>query len=191
MRKNNMMRTNLLLRSLLSITFLLTTAACEACKKGDDKDENNEGKKDKKDEKTPLKFSLTPPAEKLDSQMETSKSKQLHVGDLVVKVTEGKDDSDNYTFKVVNTSYFNDDQTYPDSNINSNVDLYSPGDGVSLKVVFNEDIIEKDKTKPVAVIVSSQAKACTSKSGKITISIADKAGKVVGGPVEVKWSDRA
>ena len=188
MRKNHLMRTSFPLRSLLSISFLLSAAACGSCK-DDGKDKNNENEKD---EKTPLKFSLTPPAEKLGSKMKNSTNKQLHVGDLVVKVTEGKDNAANYKVRISNLEFFKYDDydpVYLDGVVDSKALLEAPSDDTSLKTIFGEDVLEKDKNKSVPVTFKSQAKACTSRSAKVKISIVDKGGKVVGGPVEVKWTD--
>ena len=183
MRKNYLFGTSLPLRSLVGISFLLTAVACGACKKDDDKD-----KKDEKDEKTPLKFVLTAPAVKDKAGMQNSKNKPLVVGNLIIEVTEGKDDAANYKMDVVSSEPFaGTNYTVPDTDANKcAMFIY---DARNLKEILGEDVLEKGNTKSIAIGFTSQAKKCTSRSGRVKISIVDKDGKVVGGPVEVKWTD--
>jgi hypothetical protein len=187
MRKNYLMRTNFLLRSLLSITFLLTTAACGACKDDDKKD-----KKDKKDEKTSLKFNLTPPTEKSSYGVTGTQNTSFPVGELIIKVTEGKDDAANYKVRISDLKVLTTDDHNPanvDAGVNTKAILETPINDTSLKTIFGEDVLEKDKTKSVPVTFMSQAIACTSKSGELKIAIVNKDGTVVGGPIEVKWTE--
>ena len=193
MRKNYLMCTNFLLRSLLSITFLLTVAGCDGCKankEDEDKKDENKKEEDKKEQKIPLKISLVAPNVKTLSSMHGNR-KTLIVGDLTIEVTGGKDDAANYQIQIVSTGAFDDIlYTHADGNAGEKALLEAPVDGTDLKTIFNEDVLEKGKITSIPIKFKTQlGYGCTSKSGSVKIAIVDKAGNIVGAPVEAKWTD--
>jgi hypothetical protein len=169
--------------SLLLLGLLLSVAACGSC---DDEDDGKDGKKndDKKEEKKLLKFTIT--GAKIEKAIQANKSE---TGEFTIEVTEGEDKTDEYKIKTGPLETF-DDVTYtgnPEGDVDKHVTLKAPANGATLKSLGVGDTLKKGDKKNITFTFSAATKQSNG-SSQVDVSIVDKDGKVVGGPVKLQWN---
>jgi hypothetical protein len=170
--------------SLLLLGLLLSVAACGSC---DDEDDGKDGKKndDKKEEKKPLKFTIT--GAKIEKAIQANKSE---TGEFKIEVTEGEDKTDEYKIKLGTLETFKTDNyaNGPGEANDKKVKLTVPTNGATLKSLGVGDTLKKGDKKDITFTFTAAATKQSTGSSQVDVSIVDKDGKVVGGPVKLQWN---
>jgi hypothetical protein len=170
--------------SLLLLGLLLSIAACGSCDDKSNKgNKSNEGSKSNKEEKKLLKFTIT--GAKIAKFIGRNKSES---GKFTIEVTEGDDKTDEYKIKLDAPETFEDDNyTGKAEDVTRQVKLTAPADGATLKSLGVGDSLKKGDKKSIDFTFTAGT-GVSGGSSQVDVSIVDKDGKVVGGPVKLQWN---
>jgi hypothetical protein len=172
--------------NLLVLGLLLSAVACGSCDDDKDDDKKNDDKKneDKKEEKKTLKFTIT--GKKIENAITKNASKS---DTFEIEVTEGEDKTDEYRIKLGMLETFRNSD-YASGGVENGakkVRLIAPVNGATLKSLGVGDTLKKGDKKDIKFIFKAGTGVSVG-SSQIDVSIIDKDGKVVGGPVKLQWN---